>query len=50
MSDPAPEEVCKTCPDCGKEYVGYADDNCCAACFENFNGMTLEDLEKWLSA
>lgn len=38
------DQVLKTCPDCGKEYVGLPEDNCCAECFENFDGLTLEEI------
>jgi len=30
------EQILKTCPDCGVEYIGAPDDNCCAKCFDEF--------------
>ena len=40
-----PDELtAKTCPDCGFEYMGHPDDNCCADCFDKFNGMTIEEI------
>jgi hypothetical protein len=38
------DQMLKECPDCHKEYIGLEDDNCCPECFENFNGMTIEEL------
>lgn len=38
------EQIVKTCPDCGAEYIGAPDDNCCAKCFDEFEGMTIEQL------
>jgi uncharacterized Zn ribbon protein len=41
---PTADQMLKECPDCHKEYIGLEDDNCCPECFENFNGMTIEEL------
>jgi hypothetical protein len=41
----------QACPDCGLMFTTLgppAENEVCSSCFDNFNGMTIEELEKSL--